>query len=56
MSAEIEGDISDSDELKPVRFVLWLVNQRELNVEKRLMVQVSKSGSACLVKNCDTIM
>ncbi len=35
---------------KPVR----VVNQQKVTVEKRLIVRVSKSENACLVKSCDT--
>ena len=33
-----------------------LLNQQELTVEERLKVRVAKSGNACLVKSCDTVM
>lgn len=50
------GNICDSDEVKSVRLLSWLVNRWKVNVEKGLMVRIDKSGSTCLAKICDTAM
>ena len=51
---KLKAIFGDSGE--PCKAPAMAVNQQEVTIEKRFMVQVAKEDNACLVKSCDTVV